>query len=197
MAEILSIVSLISYIVAGASFVLAVVFWFIFDIPTVFGDLSGRNARKSIAKMRESNEKSGNKSYRSSAVNMNRGKVTDTMSESEKLVKDKKKKGKKDEELVETGLLAENRAIGYDTEQTSLLKESEETGLLENVEETVMLNESEETTLLTDAEETGLLTDENETTLLSEEMQLIKKRPGVKTLRMIEEVMLVHTEETI
>lgn len=188
MAEILSIVSVISYIVAGVSFVLAVVFWFVFDIPTVIGDLSGRNARKSIAKMRESNEKSGNKSYRSSAVNMNRGKVTDTMPDSEKLGKDKKKKGKKDEAIVETGLLAENRATSYDTEQT---------GLLEDSEETAMLNESEETGRLTDTDETGLLTEENETTLLSEETTVIRKRSGGKTLKMIEEVMLIHTEETI
>jgi len=179
MAEILSIVSIISYIVAGVSFVLAVVFWFVFNIPTVIGDLSGRNARKSIAKMRKNNEKSGNKSYRPSAINANRGKVTDTMPDSGKLDKDKKKKGKKSEVIPETGLLSENRATSYDTEQT---------GLLEDAGETALLNESDET---------GLLVDENATALLSEEGSISKKRSVNKSFKMIEEIMLIHTEETI
>ena len=131
MAEILSIVSLVSYIVAGVSFLLAVIFWFVFKIPTVIGDLSGRNARKSIAKMRENNEKSGNKSYRPSTVNANRGKVTDTMPDSGKLGKGKKKKDKNEETIIETGLLDENRAAGYDTEQTGLLEDEEATGFLD------------------------------------------------------------------
>ena len=48
MAETLSILSIVSFAVAGASFMLAVFFWFFFKIPTVIGDLSGRTARKSI-----------------------------------------------------------------------------------------------------------------------------------------------------
>ena len=179
MAEILSIVSLVSYIVAAVSFALAVIFWFVFKIPTVVGDLSGRNARKSIAKMRENNEKSGNKSYRPSTINANRGKVTDTMPDSEKLDKDKKKKSQKKETITETGLLAENRVTSYVTEQTGLLEESEETAML------------------TDTEETGFLIDENETAPLTEEMAIGKKHSVNKALKMIEEIMLIHTEETI
>ena len=81
-AEILSLVSLISYIIAGISLVLAVFFWFAFKIPSVIGDLSGRTARKSIARMRASNEKAGGQGYKPSATNANRGKLTDTMQHS-------------------------------------------------------------------------------------------------------------------
>ena len=51
------------------------------SIPNVIGDLSGRNARKSIERMRKSNENTGRKSYRSSAVNAARSKLTEAMTE--------------------------------------------------------------------------------------------------------------------
>ena len=55
MAETLSLISLISFLAAGVFAVLAVVLWFVFHIPTVAGELSGRTARKSIERMRKSN----------------------------------------------------------------------------------------------------------------------------------------------
>ena len=81
-AEILSLVSLICFILAGICLALALLFWFLFKIPTVIGDLSGRTARKSIAQRRQANERSGNKSYRPSATNAARGKLTETMEQS-------------------------------------------------------------------------------------------------------------------
>ncbi len=64
MADTLSLISLISFIVAGACLALAVIFWFAFRIPKVIGDLSGRTARKSIARMRTKNESTGSKVFR-------------------------------------------------------------------------------------------------------------------------------------
>lgn len=52
MAEILSAASFISYIAAVAFGAVAIALWFLFKIPSVIGDLSGRNAKKSIEKMR-------------------------------------------------------------------------------------------------------------------------------------------------
>ncbi len=48
MAETLSNISTISFIAVLVFTVLAIVQWFFFKIPTVIGDLSGRNAKKSI-----------------------------------------------------------------------------------------------------------------------------------------------------
>ena len=59
MAEGLFLISRISFIGAGICLVLAVFLWFRLGIPAVFGELSGRTARKSIAKMRENNKRSG------------------------------------------------------------------------------------------------------------------------------------------
>lgn len=171
-AEILSLASLISYIVAGICLVLAVFFWFFFKIPVVIGDLSGRTARKSIEKMRQSNERSGNKSYRASATNVARGKLTETMQNSAKLKKTnitteepKQPSGGR----LETGLLSENKA-----EATC----------------------GDETVALDTEETTGMLVDEEATAALNVETPIVK-RVGGKKLTMIAEVMLIHTDEVI
>ncbi len=160
MAEVLSIISIISFVIAGICLTLAVFFWFKFDIPAVIGDLSGRTARKSIAKMREENEKSGNKSYRSSIVNRERVVITNPISGS------KVASGNE----VETGILLENRAENYDSEQTALLIENEET---------------------------ALLVDDNKTAPLEAVAEQSVVRSGGKHLKLLEEVMLVHTNEVI
>lgn len=154
MAEILSIISFISFGISGTCFILAIFFWFKFKIPSVVGDLSGKTARKSIAKMRESNEKSGKKSYQSSSVNVNRGKVTESMPDTR----------------PETGILEENKGKIVDRQGTELLDEDETTGLLIEEEGTEPLQQMEK--------------------------QFVK-RTGGKELVMLEEIMLVHTDEVL
>ena len=108
MAETLSLLSIISFAIAGVCLVLAVFLWFFFKIPSVIGDLSGKTARKSIAKMRVANEKNGIKSYKESKINADRGKLTDTIPESSGRLR--KKKIILDDDKPETGLLNENNA---------------------------------------------------------------------------------------
>ena len=211
--DILSTISLISFVLAGISAVLAVIFWFRFNIPAVIGDLSGRTARKSIEKMRANNEKTGKKDFAPSKTNLDRGKLTELMKESGKLsgkLSNKKNEvpitkkaptapkasvaSKVAEDQMETALLEEEIQTTYETEETSLLTESEETALLnDDVMETELLDGTE---WLEETEETGLLVEEeNETMLLTEEPQQETKNTGVFT--MIDEIMFVHTEETI
>ncbi len=133
--------------------VLAVLLWFKFCIPSVIGDLSGRTARKSIAKMREENEKSGV---------VNRQRVT--------FMKPEQSSNPASRDESETGVLAENGTDGADEQQTALLS---------------------------DNEETALLMDENETVSLKEVVEPPVARSGGKKLKMLNEVMLVHTNEVI
>ena len=176
MAEVLSIISLVSFIIAGISFALAVTFFFVFKIPNVIGDLSGRNAQRSIAQLRAINEKSGSKAYKTSETNAKRGKLTGTMEESGKLKKKNKKSGElkkkssTDEERPETGLLESNVVEKSDVQQTELLDTNDET---------------------------GLLGDPNETETLELASNRTKPRIGGKKLEMIEDIMLIHTEEVI
>lgn len=155
-AQILSTVSLISFIVSGISLVAAIIIFVYFKIPSVIGDLSGRTARKSISMMRLNNERTGNKSFKTSPINAARGKITENIPD----LRNEKGNSFKHSEMPETGLIAENKP------------------------------ESSE-------EQTALLEDKNDTTLLYETNNDIRKnRSGVK-LNLIEEVMLIHTDEVI
>ena len=162
MAETFSRLSTISFVAAGVCLAIAVVLWIVFRIPGVIGDLSGRNAKKSIARMRQSNERSGSKSYRSSETNAARGKLTATMpgaGAAEKPVQQTHPAPQADE-APETVLLSENRADRWE-------------------ESTVLLSES------------------GETELLAETPKEPARRMGGVPLTMLEEVMLIHTDEAI
>lgn len=197
-SEILSTISLVSFVIAGLSLLLAIFFWIRFNIPAVIGDLSGRTARKSIEKMRVNNEKTGNKSYKPSKTNLGRGQLTDTMPESDKLTEKLKQKFAASEEQPETGLLDENKADFYDSEQTGILMENEETGILQDDGMETDLLQADVLTDSMESEETGLLVEENETCLLNE--NLVENRTlevGNIKFVLLEEVMLIHTNETI
>lgn len=133
MADILHTLSIVSYILAVLFVVLAIVLWFIFKIPNVIGDLSGRNAKKSIARMRQNNEKTGDKSYRASEKNLARGKLTGTMEGMGKV--------ENPLNIEETGLLNENLAREHDEQATGLLLD-DVTGLLDASGETAALEET-------------------------------------------------------
>ena len=67
-------------VLAGIMLVVSVLLFFLLNIPHVFGDLTGRNARKAIENIRNQNASSGDKLYKTSAVNRERGKLTDKIS---------------------------------------------------------------------------------------------------------------------
>lgn len=110
MAEKLALASTILYVLAAVLFLLAIFLWFRFEILKIIGDLSGRTARASIAKLRQTNEQTGKKALTPSPVNQARGTVTETASglagsseETEELVAQTA--------YPETGLLQENKVI--------------------------------------------------------------------------------------
>lgn len=74
-------------ILAGVMLVATVVLFFVYKIPTVIGDLTGANARKAIENIRNQNESSGDKLYKTSQVNRERGKLTDKISPSGSLMR--------------------------------------------------------------------------------------------------------------
>lgn len=169
MADTLSMLSIISFIIAGVALATAAFLWIFFKIPWVIGDLSGRNARKSVAKMRARNEKTGGRSYRPSAANAARGKLTSTIPQihAEQITEEIKPDG----DMPETGLLAENRARKKETTGTEVLVEKELTKNLSGEKATVPL---------TDCSVAGK-----------------QHAAQGKQLQMIEEVILIHTDEMI
>lgn len=175
MARILLIVSTVSFVLAGVFLVLAGLLWIKFGILNIIGDLSGRTAKKSIAKMRENNEKIGKKSFKPSFVNLGRGKLTDTMKGSEKLNKSDLKEY---EEQPETGILAENKINGLYGSMTDILEDNNVTELLGEKEAEIL--------------------DNNTTALLNEDVEdHLKKVTSIVDFKIIDEVILVHTDEFI
>ncbi len=134
------------YIFIGAAVLCAIMLitsillFILLKIPKVIGDLTGRTARKAIENIRNQNESSGDKTYRSSLVNQERGKLTDKISPSGRLIRNP------------TDLLGGAMA-------------TEKIGTQKLVsDETAVLDSGNETTLLTDE----LTNPANETAVLSQ-----------------------------
>lgn len=131
-------------VACGIFFAISAVLFFVLRIPKVISDLTGRTARKAIENIRLQNEQSGNKTYQSSAVNLQRGKLTDKISKSGRLVP-------REETPFGTGMITEK----ISTQQLDVETSAEETSLLETAEETtVLFSDSGETTVL-NADEQG------------------------------------------
>lgn len=118
MADTLTTVSYISFAASGIFLAIAAIVFFVFRIPSVMGDLSGRNAKKSIQRMRKDNEKTGKKSYRPSSTNAARGKITETIKNIKKPDAGGTNGG--------TGILRENHRTSYHDAATGLLCETTE-----------------------------------------------------------------------
>lgn len=85
--EIYRYIFLGSAVLACIMLIVSILIFVLLKIPVVIGDLSGANARKAINKIRSQNENSGDKTYKSSLINKERGKLTDKISASGKIVK--------------------------------------------------------------------------------------------------------------
>lgn len=123
MAQALNNISIILFILAVVFAVVSVIFWFVFRIKDVIGDLSGRNARKSIERMRADNEKSNKKQKRQSAQKIKpEDKLTETM--------DGISKSNAQRNNDETGILSENVASMRNSSETALLTDDDVTAAL-------------------------------------------------------------------
>lgn len=155
-------------ILAAVMLAVTVLLFFVYKIPTVIGDLTGANARKAIENIRNQNESSGDKLYKTSQVNRERGKLTDKISPSGSLMRDP------------SGVLGGGAMA---TEKIS-------TQELPQVDETTVL-ESDETTVLSANEITVLgNVGAGETTVL-----VAEDTPAVFQIEF--EITYIHTDEVI
>ena len=172
-ADTLSTLSLIFFIAAGVAFAAAIFLFFYFRIMKVVSDLSGRTAKRSIQSVRSRNEQSGNKSYRSSKTNKERGKITDAIPKHG----EKKNKG-----YVETGLLRE--------EKTAKLSD-----IPEGTEE---LGEGARGPVLHDRQNaTEVLEQTNATTMLPAVDEELRRAKENMRWKILEDIILIHTDEVI
>lgn len=136
--ELLQKLSVISYFVAAIMLVIGFVLFFALDIRKVFGDVTGITAKKAINDIRQQNEMTGNKAYKPSTINSKRGKLTDKITPSGKLLKHSGNlKGSPGTEKFNTTELLPNNAA-----ETTVLP-SETTVLNQTAEETTVLVQPE------------------------------------------------------
>lgn len=167
MAEFLSTLSVISFAAGAVFFLIALFLFFLFKIPLVIGDLSGRTAKKTIAKIRAANEKSAGKGYHSGRKNYEKTNFPNGIHD---LEKQNEKDNLSFNGRPETGLLAENKAEEYIESSTQPMEE----------------------------ETAALLTDEDETVPLENIINYESKiRSNKKKIDLIEEIIIIHTEEAI
>ena len=169
--ELLQTASLIAFIAAGVLFLVAVALFFLLDVPKLYGDISGRTAKKAIEAIRQQNESSGNKAYKPSAVNEERGKLTDRITKSGNL------------QPKTDGL-----SIGVGTEKFStstLFPQSNETTVLQNTA-------SKTTVLMSSAPTEG-----GETTLLVNEEPNVAQAPAEGTFAVDVEMFFTGSSEII
>ena len=175
MAHIYTVISMVSFVLAGVFLLISCFLWFKFNIRKIIGDLSGRTAKKSIEKMRKINEESG-KRPRATYMAGNRQSIT------EKIVTAPTQKEPIQGKNESTELLSEDQ-------NTELLNESnysDGTELLKNN------NYSDGTEILQNDnynEGTELL--QNETELLSE------SNNQAEQLEVIDSIVLIHSNEII
>ena len=184
-------------VLAGIMFIVSLIIFIVYKIPKVISDLSGATARKAIKNIREQNESSGEKTYKVSAVNEARGKLTDKISPSGKIIpKDQSpmRYGVDTTKIRTQHLPADNYA-----DQTTVLSGSDDTYLQDSSpnETTVLSNETyDQTSLLQDAIY-------NETSLLPVDMPagettVLNNSADVNGLFEIEyEITYIHTNEII
>lgn len=172
-------------IACGVMVLVSAILFFTLKIPKVIGDLSGRNAKKAIENIRKQNEATGDKKYQSSAVNLERGKLTDKISQSGRVVS-------RNDAPFGTGVITEK----ISTQQLPPEEPAGETVLLQNIETTLLQNN--ETTLLQSNETTVLSPEMGQTENLQAAQPQIQPPAVVQNVFEIEfQITYIHTDEQI
>jgi len=166
MAQTLSTISTVSFILAAVCFVLAVYLFIRFRIPEVVGDLSGKTARKSIEAMRAQSARSSSRPKKKTKTAP--PKNTDRAKAEKKPAAEKAEQYEEDK--PETGLLDESLLRDYSSEATSLLDTGSDE-VFDGTQETVFLGAAEESAN--------------------------PARKSSINIEILEEVVLVHTEDSI
>lgn len=170
------IIAIVLFVLAAVLFGMAVILWFKFKILDVINDLSGRSAQKSIAQMREANEKTGLKSFRPSPSAKARGTITDVIATN--TAKIGRNKGKKVSQ-PHPAAKAVNAGIGQEQTQplnSSVIQEGK-TEVLQYAGGTQVLDEG--------------------TTVLSEEKISQALNVNAVPVKMLQDIVFVHTQEVI
>lgn len=173
--EVYHYLSIGAAVACGLMIALSVVLFFVLKIPKVISDLSGRTARRAIEDIRRQNETSGDKSHRSSFVNLHRGKVTDKISNSRR-IQHPTPAGNATTKIATQNLRGKSRKMPGNTGKMPAQQpyaprhvfQGEATTILPDMNATTILPENQATTVLPENDVTTILPENNVTTVLPE-----------------------------
>jgi len=160
-------------ILCGIMLVVSILLFIFLKIPKVISDLTGATARKAIKNIREQNEASGDKGYKVSAFNEARGKLTDKISPSGKIVQQPHVQMRG---VDTTKIGTQELQVDETASQTTVLEAYNETSVLEST--------AGETSVLSETASLG------ETSVLNEPI-------GDTTFAVEYEITYIHTNEII
>ncbi len=160
------IIAVIGFSFAGIFLITAIFMFIKMNIPAILGDLSGKTVAREIKAMRESNASSGDKRFRPSAVNRERGTLTESVSVSAEAQKAMHASKRLDNTSGASYTPTPSYSIGG--EATDVLSDSNATEVLTDANATEVLTDSNATEVLTDSNATEVLTDSNATEVLTD-----------------------------
>ena len=146
--ELLNTLSIVAYVCAGVMLLISVALFFLLDVPKLYGEISGRTAKKAIEEIKRQSEGSGVK-REGIDVRVERRRYTDKITSS----------GRLERAQTEMTLTAQTEKFA-----TNVLQP-------QGAETTVLQPDAAETTVLESANETTVLG--GETTVLSSETTVL------------------------
>lgn len=81
------IIAIVGFSLSGIALAISIILFIKMDVLAIIGDLTGKTVAREIKAMRETNAASGDKRFRPSAVNMERGKLTEKVNQSAEAMK--------------------------------------------------------------------------------------------------------------
>ncbi len=205
------IIAIIGFSLAGIALIIAIFMFVKMNIPSVIGDLSGKTVAREIKAMREFNNANGDRRFRPSKVNLERGTLTEKVETSQ----DNKKAmaeahASKRLDNVKSGELPEEKTYSsgsgtvglndFEINPTDVLDEGSEPTEMLSDGETEVLNENATEVLNENA--TEVLSNEttvlNGTTVLSETEELTEESEVIPVpFKIIKSEIVIHTDEVI
>lgn len=215
------IIAIVGFSLSGIAFIAAIILFIKMNIPAIIGDLTGKTVAREIKAMRESNASSGDKRFRPSAVNLERGTLTEKVSNTPMSTDDLKKahaskRLDKTSGLGKSGKLGKKGGtVGLDqggSSVTSVVKEVRATEKLSDNATEVLSNATEvldsgatdvlssTTEVLTPATEVltnGTTVLSGGTTVLSGTEELTEDDVKPVNFKLVRSEIMIHSDEVI
>lgn len=217
------IIAIIGFSLSGIALVAAVIMFIRMNIPAIIGDLTGRTVAREIKAMRDTNASSGDKRFRPSAVNLERGTLTEKVAgntaNNMALAHASKRLDKTSGNLSEKGSKRKSGTVGLSdavqgksgrvgSEPTDMLNSDSNATEVLSTESTEVLSDnatevlSDNATEVLDTNATEVLSDgtevlSNETTVLSPTEQLKTDASKPVAFKIKHDEVVTHSDEVI